>query len=361
MHTPIHVCHIIYRLDFGGLEKLLVEMINRIPATTLTHTVIVLTNSTGIATLIDKPTPIHCLNKAPGQDLSIFPRLYRLLRDIDPQVVHTYNLATLECQSIARLARVKTRIHAEHGRDASDPAGTNRKHRLLRKLIDPCVSHYVGVSQDIADWLTTYIGIAASKVSTIRNGVDTLTYRPGQSPTGSDIRFINVARLDPVKDHGTLIAACRILSVEHPRLRLTIVGDGPAREALTRQVHASGLQDQVDFVGMIANPLALYQSHDVFVLSSIAEGTPMTVLEAMACGLPVIATQVGGIPALVSAGHNGYLVPTRDPVRLAAAMEQYLVAPDRALAHGRHARATALEHLDARQADQAYLQLYQGR
>ncbi|EGV28494.1 sugar transferase, PEP-CTERM/EpsH1 system associated [Thiorhodococcus drewsii AZ1] len=360
MHTPLHVCHIIYRLDFGGLEKLLVEMINRIPENALQHTIIVLTESTSIATLIDKPTPIHCLNKSRGQDLSIFPQLFQLLRRIKPQVVHTYNLATLECQCVARLANVRTRIHAEHGRDASDPAGTNRKHRLLRRLVDPCVSHYVGVSRDIADWLTTYIGLSPSKVSVIRNGVDTATYRPGQAQKRSDFRFLNVARLDPVKDQNTLIKACRILAAKHANFRLTIAGDGPARSALTKQVDDDRLQDRVHFAGQVASPLELYQSHDVFVLSSIAEGTPMTVLEAMACGLPVIATQVGGIPALVTPGHSGYLVPARDPVRLAAEMEQYLLAPDSALAHGRHARATALEHLDAHQADQAYLQLYQG-
>jgi hypothetical protein len=134
------VVHIIYRLDFGGLETLLAECINRMPADRYRHTVVCLTDFTEFAKVITAPgVKIHALEKPPGLAPEIHLKLWRLLRRLRPAVVHTYNLAAVEYALTAALAGVPVRVHAEHGRDGADPNGTNRKHRFLRRLVTPFI------------------------------------------------------------------------------------------------------------------------------------------------------------------------------------------------------------------------------
>ena len=133
----LHVVHLIYKLDIGGLERFMVDMINRFQAPNYQHTGICLTCATDFAQELRSEVKVITLNKAPGKDLGLHIRLYQTLKQLRPDVFQTYNLAALEYYPIAFFAGAKKRLHAEHGRDSSDPEGKNWKHRLLRKLINP--------------------------------------------------------------------------------------------------------------------------------------------------------------------------------------------------------------------------------
>ena len=372
VRQPPLVVHLIYRLDIGGLETLLVDAINRMPEGCYRHAVVCLTDYTDFASRITRPgVELFALHKPPGAAPRTHLDLWRLLRRLRPAILHTYNLGCYEYNATALAAGVPVRIHAEHGRDAGDPQGLNRKHNLLRRLLAPCVDRIVPVSRDLRDWLKHVVGIKASKLALIDNGVDTERFRPAlpcdtrldawQDDSGAFV-IGSVGRLQDVKDQATLIAAFGLLRAMLPdqRLRLVLVGDGPRRADLAAQVAAAGLQDSVWLAGARADVAPVMRSFSLFALSSIAEGTPVTLLEAMASGLPVVATGVGGIPDLVQDGVMGALAPARDPQRLAAALAAYVRDPSLARAHGAAGRDHVERRYSMRAMLDAYIALYDG-
>jgi sugar transferase (PEP-CTERM/EpsH1 system associated) len=375
---PPLVVHLIYKLDIGGLETLLVDTINRMPAHKYRHAVVCLTDYTDFAQRITRPgVSLHALHKAPGLGLGAHLRLFKLLRSLRPTVLHTYNLGTVEYHATAMLAGVPVRVHAEHGRDAGDPHGVNRKHNLLRRLLVPAIDRYVPVSRDLDRWLKEVVGIPAAKSLLIDNGVDTERFRPASDATRAhdpaepwratvdgEHPFIigTVGRLQDVKDHASLIDAFALLRGMLPeqRLRLVLVGDGPLRAALERQVAAAGLQDCVWLAGARSDVAQVMRSFSLFALSSIAEGTPVTMLEAMASGLPVVSTAVGGIPDLVLDGVSGALVPPRDPQRMAEALAAYVRDAERARLHGAQGRERIERKYSIAAMLASYVDLYDG-
>ncbi|MGJ7915223.1 TIGR03088 family PEP-CTERM/XrtA system glycosyltransferase [Massilia sp. LXY-6] len=382
MEQPPLVAHLIYRLDIGGLETLLVDAINRMPAHKYRHVVICLTDYTDFAERITRPgVAVHALHKPPGLGLGAHARLFKLLRRLRPAVLHTYNLGTIEYHATALLAGVPVRVHAEHGRDAGDPHGVNRKHNLLRRLLVPVIDRFVPVSRDLDRWLQEVVGIPAAKTLLIDNGVDTERFRPASdTPPASDPAepwsaaagsscghpFVigAVGRLQDVKHHAGLIEAFALLRHMLPeqsaRLRLVLVGDGPLRARLEQQVAAAGLQDCVWLAGARSDVAPVMRSFSLFALSSIAEGTPVTMLEAMASGLPVVSTAVGGIPDLVLDGATGTLVPPRDPQRMAEALASYVRDQERARLHGSHGRERIERKYSIAAMLATYVDLYDG-
>jgi len=369
MSQPPLIVHLTYVLDFGGLETLIVETINRMPADRYRHAVVCLTKYTDFVKKITRPgVEVIALDKPPGLALSTHAHLFKALRRLRPAILHTYNLAAIEYAATAMLAGVPVRVHAEHGRDARDPEGRNPKHNLLRRLLVPVVDCYVPVSLDLQQWLRTVVKIPDAKNLLIDNGVDTARFAsnaaaaaPAGSPDWRDCFVIGtVGRIQDVKDHATLVAAFAMLRDRLPalrdRLRLAIVGEGPLRPALAQQVAQAGLTDVVWLPGARNDIAAIMQGFDVFALSSIAEGTPVTLLEAMACELPVVSTRVGGIPDLVPEGVAGALVPARDAGALADALAVYARSPELAKRHG----ATARQRIEQRYSIDTMLAAYLG-
>ena len=363
------VVHLIYRLDIGGLETLLVDTINRMPAERYRHAIVCLTDYTDFAERIARPdVELYALHKAPGLAPEVHVKLFKLLRRLRPAILHTYNLGTIEYQAVALLAGVPVRIHAEHGRDASDPQGLNRKHNLLRRLLANAIDRYVPVSNDLARWLDTTVRLPNRKVETIINGVDTERFHAGAqvAPAAAGWRadgaFVigAVGRLQDVKNHACLIDAFARLRARVPdqKLRLVLVGDGPLRARLEEQAAASGAGSDIVFAGAHADVAAVLGGFSLFALPSIAEGTPVTLLEAMASELPVVASRVGGIPEVVSDGVHGSLVPAGDPEALAQALAAYVRDPALAAAHGRAARERIEHQYSMAAMLAAYLGLY---
>ncbi|MFC5510943.1 TIGR03088 family PEP-CTERM/XrtA system glycosyltransferase [Massilia jejuensis] len=370
------VVHLIYRLDFGGLETLLVDCINHMPPERYRHAVVCLTDYTAFADKITRPgVALYALHKPPGLGLGIHARLFKLLRELRPSILHTYNFACAEYAVPAWAAGVPVRIHAEHGRDASDPQGLNRKHNFLRRSLAPWIDRYVPVSHDLARWLNGVVKIPAAKLELIMNGVDTVRYAPqlavaetpwtgasGQPGMARPFVVGTVGRLQDVKDQATLIEAFALLCARRGQardgLRLAIVGDGPLREKLARKAEQAGVADLVWFPGARNDIPELMRSFDVFALSSIAEGTPVTLLEAMACGRPVVATSVGGIPEVVRDGVNGALVAAGNAQALADALAGYVEDTARVASHGAAAREQIERHYSVAAMVGAYTALY---
>jgi sugar transferase (PEP-CTERM/EpsH1 system associated) len=365
------VVHLTYAFNVGGLETLLVECINRMPAERYRHALVCLTDISTFAERIAQPdVELIALHKPPGNSLGIHLQLYKHLRRLRPAILHTYNLAAFEYNFTAALAGVPVRIHAEHGRDASDPHGLNAKHNALRRMLAPWVDCFVAVSDDLQRWLGEVVRIAPSRTRLIKNGVDTAQFSSAvqaanPSPWGQDAIVIGtVSRIQDVKNHRTLVDAFIALRASRPdlapRLRLSIIGDGPLLEKVRAQVVAAGLTEVVWLPGARSDIAALLKSFTIFTLPSLAEGTPVSLLEAMACARPVVAANVGGIPEVIRDGMHGLLVDPLDPAAIAAALARYAGEPLLARAHGDAARTRIEQQYSMQAMLNQYLDLYDG-
>lgn len=372
MHRQ-HIVHIVYSFSIGGLENVIVQLINRLPADNFKHTVLSLTTISDFKNRITR-TDVQFieLNKPPGHAIPLYPKIFKLFKKIKPDIVHTCNLAALEIVPIAWLAGIPRRVHAEHGWDAHDPNGSNPRYRKLRKLYKPFVSHYVAVSKDIDQYLEHAIGIRANRRSLIANGVDTQKFAPPESvpPAVEGCPFIpgrhwlvgTVGRLQTVKNQPFLARAFVRLLKEHPqaasRARLLIIGEGPLKQEVEDTLR-QGNALQYSWLPGARNDVAdILRILDCFVLPSKTEGTSCTLQEAMACGLPAIATAVGGTPALVEEGITGMLVPIDDDAALTHALWLAYQSPGLGASMGHAARQRALSNFAMDRMLESYQQLF---
>ena len=339
------IAHVLYSFDVGGLENGVVNLINHMAPERFRHVVVALAQcAPDFCQRVQRAdVEFISLHKPPGHGIKLYPRFYRLCRQLRPAIVHTRNLAALEFAVPAALAGMPARVHGEHGWDSSDPGGTQRKYQLLRRAYSPFVNRYVALSGQIESYLTERVGIAASRVERICNGVDTLRFRPAstrQAVAGSpfedsDLVIVGtVGRLQTVKDQLNLVRAVAIARGQGEagaRLRLVIAGDGPQRAEVEAEIVATGIGDITWLAGARSDVPEVMRALDIFALPSQAEGISNTILEAMASGLPVIATAVGGNAELVVPRGTGALVPAADPGAMARALMCY--AADAALRH----------------------------
>jgi sugar transferase (PEP-CTERM/EpsH1 system associated) len=364
------IVHVVYSLGVGGLENGLVNLINSPLGVEYRHAIVCLTQASAFRERLQRAdVDIFELHKPAGLGLGIYPRLWRLLRQLRPAIVHTNNLAALETQWVAALAGVKGRVHSEHGWLAADPQGQNPRHRWLRRVCNPVVGTYIAVSRDIARWLTGCIGLPERKVVLVPNGVDTQRFAPRSLPPAAvapwpaNATVIGcVARLDPVKAPLTLLAAYVALLKRRPAtappLWLAWLGDGPERAKLEAAVAAAGVGATVWLPGARNDIPELLPQFAVFALASLNEGISYTVLEAMATGLPVVACAVGGNPEIVTSGTNGRLVPAGDVNGFADALADYVETPTLRQQHGEAGRATVMARFSFAAMQQAYAAIY---
>lgn len=368
------VLHVVYRFDVGGLENGVVNLIDRMPA--WRHAVLALTEVTSFRERVRRrDVEFIALGKGPGHAYGLYPAMWRAMRRLKPQVVHSRNLAALEAQLPAWAARVPLRLHGEHGRDVDDLDGRSVKHRWLRRLYRPFVDRYVALSCDLAGYLTTHVGVPAARVHQIYNGVDSDRFRPavgGRAPipgcpfVGDDLWLVGtVGRMQTVKNQTLLTRAfLRLLALEpalRARARLVLVGDGPLRDECVALLRAADAEPLAWVAGARDDVADVMRGLDSFVLPSLAEGVSNTILEAMASGLPVVATAVGGNPELVESGLTGELVPAGDEEAMAQALLKLVRSPATAAAYGRAARDAVERRFSLQAMVAAYQAVYERR
>jgi sugar transferase (PEP-CTERM/EpsH1 system associated) len=367
------IMHILHRFDTGGLENGVVNLINHLPQSAYRHMVVALTEVTEFRRRLwrDDVTCV-ALCKPQGHGFTVYPQVWRLLRAQRPAIVHTRNLAALEMQVPAWLARVPVRIHGEHGRDISDLDGTSRHHQRLRRFYAPFIGRYVALSQDLAGYLSGPVGISAARIDQIYNGVDTARFAPAAAgptpiagcPFTAPAHWLvgTVGRMQTVKNQTLLVRAfARALAFEpalRDRARLVLVGDGPLRAQVQAMLGESGLADLAWLPGERDDVADVMRGLNCFVLPSLAEGISNTILEAMATGLPVIATDVGGNAELVEHRRTGCIVPSSDEEAMAHALVRMYKDPQGSAAMALAARAEVLRRFSLASMVAAYQDLY---
>lgn len=367
------IVHVLHRLDVGGLENGVVNLINNMPTDRYRHAIVCLQGYTDFRKRLKRQdVEIYDMNKQEGHDFGLYMRLFRIFRQLRPTIVHSRNLAALESQVVAALAGVRGRVHGEHGRDIYDLYGKNWKYNLLRKMIRPLVGQYIAVSKDLQSWLIATIGVAYNKVSQIYNGVDNHRFRSGRNavipsaPAGffSDDCIVigSVGRMVAVKDYPNLVRAfLRLLElapIQRNQMRLLIVGDGDARTSCMELLNQYDASHLAWLPGARADIAELMSGMDVFVLPSLGEGISNTILEAMATGLPVVATRVGGNVELVHEGVTGLMVPPSDPDAMAQALLHYVSNEHLRHKHGYAAREIIDRQFSMAAMVQGYLSVY---
>lgn len=313
----LHVVHVVPSFNPGGLEQVICNLV-RASSGSIQHTLVSLTDQTGLFHLIENHADLVCLNKQPGNDVKSHVRLYNLLKKLKPNTINTYNFGTLEYQATALLAGVKNRVHSMHGYGGDPSQGTSQKRNLFVKLISKIIHAYTVVSPDLKKWALETTKIAPNKVHLIFNGIDTDVFIP-LNKNDDVFRIITVGRLHPVKNQALLINAyhkARQQSKLLEKSELIIIGDGELRATLEQQVNNLELSDNVTFLGYRSDTHAYLGISHLFVLSSNYEAMPMSIIEALSCETPVLCTQVGGVEYLVD-DQVGWLTPNNDEERLA--------------------------------------------
>lgn len=368
------IVHLILQSGVDGLENGLVNLIRHMPPQRYRHVIVCLSDDMTPREHIAPPgVEVISLGKRAGRDWRHYLQLYRVLRRLRPQLIHTRNLASLEGQLLAAAAGIKLRVHGEHGRDMADLYGKNLRYQLLRRLLQPLIGHFIAVSHDLECWLVERIGIQPNRITRIGNGVDSLQFHPRLGPPAAcgppgflcEDAFVigSVGRMVPVKDFATLVQSFVLLCRQegpHAPLRLMIIGDGACRDPCLALLREAGLAHKAWLPGTRTDIAQLLRVMDIFVLPSLAEGNSNTILEAMASGLPVVATAVGGNVDLVQSGWTGTLVPAMAPDQLADAIGDYYRIPALALRHGMRGRREVLHAHSLPAMANAYLAVYDG-
>jgi len=353
---PHLVVHLVVALDRASLASGLLDLIRYLPAGRYRHAILCLRkHGEHQDELGAHGVDIVNLQQGEGRDPLRYLRMFRVLRALRPDIVHTRDRAALAAQLVAALAGVRCRVHAEHG-DGPAPDEPGPAARILRRLLCPLIDHFIAASSGLEQWLVETIGAEPARVSQIAHGVDSVQFHPRLGPAAAvgpagfmqDGAFVigSAGRIDEASGHATLVEGfLRLIASPHPahaRLRLLIVGDGPARADCQAMLNRAGAAARAWLPGARADLPQLLRAMDLFVLPAPAPDRSGAILQAMASGLPVVAAADAANAELVHSGFTGILVPPHSAELLASAMADYCRIPDMATRHGARARSQVI-------------------
>ena len=367
MAKPVLV-YVVNALHPGGTEKLVVEMSSAFARDY--HVQVVCLDEPGVwaGELRARGIAVHCLWRQPGLDLAMAARLARLFRKSQAAIVHAHQCTPWFYAALSRLLYGRPRLLLEeHGRFFPEPDRPLR--RLVNRVLTRRLTHrFVAVSQDIRRRLGRYEGLDTSGVEVIYNGVraeQSLTstqrelLRAEWGFAASDFVVGTVGRFDPIKNLPMLVQAIAAARRTEPRVLGLLVGDGPEVPAVRSLIERLGLQGKVKLAGFREDSRRLLQCMDLFVLSSFSEGTSMALLEAMAAGVPVAVTSVGGNPEIVEEGRTGWVVPSGAIEALASAILQAAGDPQRCEQLGKAGQRRYAERFTLEAMMASYRRIYQ--
>lgn len=324
---PLRVLVLIKGLGVGGAERLLERAIPYLDRQRHTYQVAYLLpwKDALVPAFERAGIPVHCLGMRRVADWGVVGRLVSLLRRERVDLVHTHlPLAGVLARLARRRGGVRWLVYTEHNLPS--------RYRLLTRQLNAATyaanDAVIAVSQEVAGRVARYGRRGRPRLVTIPNAIDadelaaqaatreTVCREFGFPPDARVV--VHVANLVPKKGHRYLLAAARRVLDREPRARFLLVGLGPLARRLTAESRRLGLNGQVVFAGFRPDAVALMGGADLVVLPSVHEGLPLTLLEAMALGRPVVASRVGGVPEVVTSGETGVLVEPMDVDALAA-------------------------------------------
>jgi glycosyltransferase involved in cell wall biosynthesis len=345
--TPTRIAFCITDLDAGGAERALVQIVTRIDRSRFEPFVFCISGEGELARpLREAGVAVVCLGAQKQQGVSVVWRLSRLLAKLRPTILQTF---LFHANIAGRLAGTAARVPIiVSGIRVAEKRGSLRL--WIDRATDWMVSRHVCVSQDVAAFSAARGGLPIGKLEVIPNGVDARVYAEATRadlgefgiPAGSRT-ILFVGRLDPQKGPFVLMAAARELLPRHNDLHVLLVGDGPLAENLGKWVAKEHLADRIHFAGRRSDVPSLLRAAEIFVLPSLWEGLPNVVLEAMAAGVPVVASQVEGISDLLTDDRTGLIVPANAAPELIEAIERLLADPQ----HAHQMGHSAQQHVQA--------------
>jgi N-acetyl-alpha-D-glucosaminyl L-malate synthase BshA len=313
--------------------------------------------------------PVICFSRRQGRDWGLARRLAKVARQHQIEVMHAHQYTPFFYAALAKLlfgARFQLFL-TEHGRHFPDVVSWKRR-AFNRLVLSHCANAVNAVCEFSAGALREADGFGGKRVDVIENGVNYQRYQKQESK--ENIRqklgldqarkyLICVARFHPVKDHATLLRGFARIAPRIPTTDLLLAGDGPLRRDLESLTTKLGLEQRVDFLGVRSDVPELLQAADLFVMTSLSEAASLTLLEAMAAGLPVVVTKVGGNPEIVRDNIDGLLVPRQDDAALADALLSLLGNPEKSAAMGASGQNLVRQRYDLHRTISRYHQFYQ--
>ncbi|WP_107689192.1 glycosyltransferase [Coprothermobacter proteolyticus] len=362
MGRKIKVLHVIPNFGAGGAERLVLDLMEETDHDKFEVAAVSLYAKTG--TILEdeirkKGLRVFYLDKHKGLDLTMIPKLGKVFKHYKPDVVHTHRYVLRYTVLPSLLCRVPVCVHTIHNiaQNEVDWVG-----RFIHKM---CFSFAnvvpVSISEEVATSVRQVYG-AKIRTPVIYNGVKTTLFPSysgvDQTKDIEETIILHVGRFSPQKNHRLLLEAFSLASAEYPKLKLWLVGDGELRPLVEEMAQKLGLGDRILFLGIRSDVHKLLEQADIFVLSSDWEGMPLSILEAMAAGKPVVATAVGGVPELVENGLTGLLVPPDNANALAEALLLLAKHPELRQVMGQNGQKKAIDCFDISRTAREYEALY---
>lgn len=357
----MRIVHVVQGLGIGGQERLVASLSRVLVARGHEPFIVSLSPGGEVRAEVDG-IPVHDVTRGPGVDATVVTRLASLLRRLGADVIHTHNPSPmLHGVPAALLARVRRRVHTKHGANVYGRKGLWAARAAVRAL-----DALVAVSPETADIARSKERVPENRLRVVPNGIPLSAFHPDPDARAriraelgipADAFVVGtVGRLAPEKDYPLLVRA--LAPALGPSMRLVIVGDGECRDRLRECIPAEGVP-YVTLTGARRDVPALLAAFDLFALSSRTEGLPLAIPEAMATGLPIVATAVGGLPSIVPSA-CGALVAAGDAGALGGAIDALARRPHEARAMGESARRHALDSFSIERMTDAYEAIYRG-
>ena len=363
--TRIRIVYVVHTLRLAGLENVVVSLANCMEPSLFECTIVSLASQDPLQNKVHtERVKVVSFEKKEGNNPRLIYQLCRFLCQERPHIVQTHNWGTLlEGVLAAKLAGVPIVIHAERG-----TIDRRRRNLFIQRCLLRTVHQVLSVSEAHRRRLADSTGFPYERIKPIPNGVDVSLFYPrstekqrirrniGLEPT--PIYIGTVANLRPVKNQALLLRVGSRICRTHENVRFVFAGDGPLKEQLVALAAELGISAKVRFLGARADIPEVLNALDIFVLPSLSEGMPNAVLEAMASGLPVVATRVGGVPELIEDGNTGVLIPSEDEKQLETVLENLLRYYTKRLALGEKGRQHVLEYFRLDRMVNEYQDLY---
>ena len=364
--AKISVMHITYDMRIGGTEMVIKSIIEGSDHNLLEMSIFCIESPLGpfAAELIDAGIKIVKHARKPGFDLSLIKAIRQHIKQNKIDIVHCHQYTPYIYGVFAAMLTSTKVIFTEHGRFYPDSSTWKRK--LINPLLNLFTSATTAISNATKDALVMYENIPRGSIEVVYNGIAPLTYDDAEVTrlktkydiAANQLCIGTIARLDPIKNHKMMLHAFKEVLNKGILAKLVIVGDGEERQNIESLIKQLDLTANVVLTGYEAKPQALLAMMDIYLLSSLSEGTSMTLLEAMSLGKPCVVTDAGGNPEIITHQLNGLVTPNDDASQFAAAIIHLAKDVNTRAIMAKAAKERFVQHFSASSMCKHYLRFY---